>query len=155
MVERENLDKNLNNLLNSIFNYLNITIDLVYIINIIKYDYDDDSNSFFLNLFKILYIEFTEKTRIGFYFKTLGFEDFILDLIIIFNFKDDFEFFWFTYNNSIQFALKLMSTLIFLILIRAGLPRYRYDFVTKLGWKKFLIITIIYFILLILFYSFF
>ena len=28
--------------------------------------------------------------------------------------------------------------MMFLILIRGGVPRYRYDFLTKLGWVKFL-----------------
>lgn len=35
-------------------------------------------------------------------------------------------------------AFKLAPVLAFLMLIRAGLPRYRYDYLTKLGWVKFL-----------------
>jgi len=33
---------------------------------------------------------------------------------------------------------KLTIALLFLIAVRGALPRYRYDFLTKLGWVKFL-----------------
>ena len=34
---------------------------------------------------------------------------------------------------------KIVASLFVLILIRGGVPRYRYDFLTKLGWVKFLL----------------
>ena len=39
---------------------------------------------------------------------------------------------------SFAFTTKLAASLSFLILIRGGVPRYRYDILTKLGWVKFL-----------------
>ena len=52
-------------------------------------------------------------------------------------------FYFFAYtglapSTCLMFAAKLMLCLTFLILIRGGVPRYRYDFLTKLGWVKFL-----------------
>ena len=41
-------------------------------------------------------------------------------------------------NYPLFFTLKLSLLMMFLILIRGGVPRYRYDFLTKLGWVKFL-----------------
>ena len=35
-------------------------------------------------------------------------------------------------------AFKFLVLLALLIFIRGGVPRYRYDFLTKLGWIKFL-----------------
>jgi NADH:ubiquinone oxidoreductase subunit H len=36
-------------------------------------------------------------------------------------------------TNTLNFSVKLLMCLAFLILIRGGVPRYRYDFLTKLG----------------------
>jgi len=36
-------------------------------------------------------------------------------------------------NSSLIYAIKLTTSLLFLIFIRAGLPRYRYDYLTILG----------------------
>lgn len=36
-------------------------------------------------------------------------------------------------NYPLFFTLKLSLLMMFLILIRGGVPRYRYDFLTKLG----------------------
>ena len=44
----------------------------------------------------------------------------------------------FPYNMTGWFSLKLIITIGLLILIRGGTPRYRYDFLTKLGWLKFI-----------------
>lgn len=41
-------------------------------------------------------------------------------------------------NPMIVFTVKLLLCLMFLIFIRGGVPRYRYDFLTKMGWVKFL-----------------
>ena len=41
---------------------------------------------------------------------------------------------------------KLTTALAFLIAIRGCLPRYRYDFLTKLGWVKFLGQTLTFFL---------
>jgi len=61
-----------------------------------------------------------------------------------------------TYISSLNpvfiYAIKLVLSLAFLIFIRAGLPRYRYDFLTKLGWVKFLLILL--FTLILAYFSF-
>jgi NADH:ubiquinone oxidoreductase subunit H len=37
------------------------------------------------------------------------------------------------FNASFFFSLKFLLAIFFLILIRGGIPRYRYDYLTKLG----------------------
>lgn len=39
-------------------------------------------------------------------------------------------------------SLKFILLLALLIFIRGGVPRYRYDFLTKMGWIKFLNIVL-------------
>lgn len=56
------------------------------------------------------------------------------------------------FNWSFVYSLKFCSSLLFLIFIRAGLPRYRYDYLTKLGWAKFLLFTL--FILMFVYFIF-
>lgn len=46
--------------------------------------------------------------------------------------KDSFDYFYST-NYTFLFTLKLSICLIFLSAIRGGVPRYRYDFLTKMG----------------------
>jgi NADH:ubiquinone oxidoreductase subunit H len=41
-------------------------------------------------------------------------------------------------NKAIIYSIKLVAMLSFLLLMRGGTPRYRYDYLTKLGWLKFL-----------------
>lgn len=43
------------------------------------------------------------------------------------------------------FTVKVVLSIFILITIRGGVPRYRYDFLTKLGWIKFLTLVIIIF----------
>ena len=43
---------------------------------------------------------------------------------------------------SISFLLKILGMLFFFILVRAALPRYRYDQLMQLGWKFFLPLSI-------------
>lgn len=44
------------------------------------------------------------------------------------------------------FTAKVVLSICLLITIRGGVPRYRYDFLTKLGWVKFLtlVVTLFY-----------
>ena len=51
--------------------------------------------------------------------------------------KDTFSYYYVT-NYTFVFTLKLSVCLVFLSAIRGGVPRYRYDFLTKMGWIKFL-----------------
>ena len=54
-------------------------------------------------------------------------------------------------SGTITFTLKLVGGICFLIVIRGGVPRYRYDFLTKMGWVKFLtFIVTLFFTLLVI-----
>ena len=46
--------------------------------------------------------------------------------------KDTFSYYYVT-NYTFVFTLKLSVCLVFLSAIRGGVPRYRYDFLTKMG----------------------
>jgi NADH:ubiquinone oxidoreductase subunit H len=55
--------------------------------------------------------------------------------------------------GSIIFGLKFIIFIAVLIFVRGGIPRYRYDFLTKLGWVKTLsLILIILFLTLLMIY---
>ena len=62
--------------------------------------------------------------------------------LYIFNTKN---FYQFAQNMTFIFALKFCLAIAFLVLIRGGTPRYRYDYLTKLGWLKFLNLLILIF----------
>jgi len=47
-------------------------------------------------------------------------------------------FYQFAQNTTIFFAIKFLCSIAFLVLIRGGTPRYRYDYLTKLGWLRFI-----------------
>ena len=57
--------------------------------------------------------------------------------------------------NAVVFTLKFILCIALLIFIRGGVPRYRYDFLTKIGWIKFLSLILSTFLIsLILVYLF-
>lgn len=59
----------------------------------------------------------------------------------------------FPQNMSFFFGIKFCTAIGFLILIRGGTPRYRYDYLTKLGWLKFLgFIVLVFFSSLLVFF---
>lgn len=75
----------------------------------------------------------------------------------IFSLDLAFTTIWHLTSNSFSAALhdvtpswpmtyKLTTALAFLIAVRGCLPRYRYDFLTKLGWVKFLGQTLTFFL---------
>ena len=49
--------------------------------------------------------------------------------------------------GTLWFSLKICFGVVFFIVARATLPRYRYDQLMHLGWKCFLPLTLGYFIL--------
>ena len=59
-----------------------------------------------------------------------------------------------TTDYTLYLTLKLIFSLLFLILIRGGVPRYRYDFLTKIGWVKFLGYVLSIFIISLTFFLF-
>lgn len=58
----------------------------------------------------------------------------------------------FPINTATFFALKFIFAIGFLILTRGGTPRYRYDYLTKLGWLKFIGIIVLIFVFFLLFF---
>jgi len=52
-------------------------------------------------------------------------------------------------DYTLALTLKLVLCLLILILIRGGVPRYRYDFLTKIGWVKFLGYILTFFLTLV------
>jgi NADH:ubiquinone oxidoreductase subunit H len=77
----------------------------------------------------------------------------ITNYSIIDAFIDKYYYLYYTYacNFTLVFTFKLALCLSFLIFIRGGVPRYRYDFLTKIGWVKFLGYVISIFLLSFLF----
>ena len=62
---------------------------------------------------------------------------------------------YFTPKLNVIFALttafKFLCLIALLIFIRGGVPRYRYDFLTKIGWIKFLSLVLAVFLTSLLF----
>ena len=56
----------------------------------------------------------------------------------LFCYSKDFFYYVYSTNYTFLFTLKVVCALLFLSAIRGGVPRYRYDFLTKMGWIKFL-----------------
>lgn len=56
----------------------------------------------------------------------------------LFTFSKDTFYYSYSTNYTFIFTLKMATCLVFLSAIRGGVPRYRYDFLTKMGWVKFL-----------------
>ena len=61
----------------------------------------------------------------------MNFGCFLIDLTI--NYMSSFFFLVLPFNATIITSIKFSLVIVLLILIRAGLPRYRYDFLTILG----------------------
>ena len=77
---------------------------------------------------------------------------FLQNGFFIFNWAVYYEF---SQNMVFFFVIKFLTAIGFLILIRGGTPRYRYDYLTKLGWLKFLgLIIIAFFCTLLIFFVF-
>ena len=101
----------------------------------------------FINLFLILNNE-----SHNFFFFIVNFIDpFLYNGFFFFNLK---IFYQFIQNITLFFGIKFLLSICFLILIRGGTPRYRYDYLTKLGWLKFLgfIISVFFFSVFFFFY---
>ena len=65
----------------------------------------------------------------------------------IFSFSKDSFYYSYSTNHTFIFTAKLAVCLVFLSAIRGGVPRYRYDFLTKMGWVKFLGLVLSVFLL--------
>lgn len=67
-----------------------------------------------------------------------------------FFFSSNSTFIWFNYNilPIIWLSSKTLLFMIFFVVVRAALPRYRYDQLMRLGWKVFLPITLAFLVIL-------
>lgn len=68
----------------------------------------------------------------------IGWLNYIFDTLLglthnYFNF-----FIWSFSSSALIFSVKFLLLIALLVFIRGGVPRYRYDFLTKIGWIKFL-----------------
>lgn len=71
-------------------------------------------------------------------------------------FKTSYNFFYLISRNiTLFFGIKFVLAIMLLIAIRGGTPRYRYDYLTKLGWLKFLGLTLVIFLISLLFFFIF
>ena len=60
------------------------------------------------------------------------FDFFMIDFILL-KLNNYYYYVILPFNYSIIYTVKFLISLFFLMFIRAGLPRYRYDYLTKLG----------------------
>ena len=51
----------------------------------------------------------------------------------LFCYSKDLFYYAYSTNYTFVFTLKIVTALLFLSAIRGGVPRYRYDFLTKMG----------------------
>jgi NADH:ubiquinone oxidoreductase subunit H len=75
---------------------------------------------------------------------TLTYTTIINLYITILNFITSIKF---TSFLSIFMGLKFIVLIGLLIVVRGGIPRYRYDFLTKLGWIKTLSLALVVFLI--------
>ena len=53
--------------------------------------------------------------------------------------------FW-NFFFTIIFSLKFIFLISILVFVRGGIPRYRYDYLTKIGWLRLLSLTVAFFL---------
>jgi len=57
--------------------------------------------------------------------------------------------------TTVLFGLKFILLILLLIFVRGGIPRYRYDFLTKMGWFKYFSWVLLFFALVFILYILF
>lgn len=57
--------------------------------------------------------------------------------------------------TTILFGLKFILLILLLIFVRGGIPRYRYDFLTKMGWFKYFSWVLVFFAFVFILYILF
>lgn len=121
-----------------IYRDLNARVDKILLLDMC------DLKLFFLDFFFLLYANIEHINCICFNF----IDPFFFNGFTLFNFKTYYQF---TQNTTLIFAFKFLLCISFLVLIRGGTPRYRYDYLTKLGWLKFVSLVLFVFIISIFF----
>lgn len=109
-----------------------------------SYDYFSSSLLFILNLhlsfdFYILepFMNFLTYTLLT---SVLDFLTYIANYVHIHCFN-------FTLYSSVITSIKFIVLIALLVFVRGGIPRYRFDYLTKLGWTKFLSLILLSFLL--------
>ena len=88
--------------------------------------------------FNILFTNYLLKPQIIYISSFLLFNTFILKIYtVIINLIPHLSLKT-TIVNSIVITIKFIMLIALLVFVRGGIPRYRYDFLTKVGWIKFL-----------------
>lgn len=131
--------------------------DFIFVLNPIAVIYQDlkelADNMWDLKLYLIDFFFYLNFFFYDFFFKVLNFFDpFLQNGFFLNNSKIYYQF---PQNMVFFFALKFSLCLALLILIRGGTPRYRYDYLTKLGWLKFLGFIIAVFLTSVFFFFLF
>jgi len=70
-------------------------------------------------------------------------------IIHFFNFLNSMFYHMFTeiVYSSFLISIKFIVLIALLVFVRGGIPRYRFDYLTKLGWTKFLSLILLSFLL--------
>lgn len=101
----------------------------------------------------IIWVSFAQESLIS-YLSFISFEELLIALPLSFALKlKIWKVFWLTkgiITNALVFSLKFISIISLLVFVRGGVPRYRYDFLTKMGWLKLLSLTLAYFLSVLL-----
>jgi len=80
-----------------------------------------------------LYLYLNNYIVFFFYIKLLFFNFNNIFIVKFFFIFDLIESNYIYFNKSITYGIKFSVSILFLIFIRAGIPRYRYDYLTILG----------------------
>lgn len=128
----------------SIFSTNLSTIVVLYLLENSNQSYLCQSINFFIN--------------IHLYFNFFLFEPIINFVTFTFVFHASYIFFYifnylmsYCFNSmlyaSIITSIKFILLIAILVFVRGGIPRYRFDYLTKLGWTKFLSLILLSFLL--------
>jgi len=71
---------------------------------------------------------------------------FYLPFEFVLNLEESFPFLGLI-SSSLILAIKVLLMIFFFLWVRASFPRYRYDQLMQLGWKRFLPISLAYVVL--------
>ena len=140
-------------------------IDLYFFVNTSAYEFypklllnvydilisNNLSSNFSTNtLFYIIYFCLRSGMYINEFFFSLFTHDIFFKIFIFvktFLFSSLISIFNQTTLGSLIVSIKFLILIALLVFVRGGIPRYRFDYLTKLGWTKFLSLIIISFIL--------
>lgn len=154
----------LNAILDSFFNVISFPIKCINLSYILYMDIQTDALTYLINYS----LSNTSKNSILSYLMFfldlyINFDLYLFEpLLYFFSYCYIFSFFEFISNSilhvfyysfgyivssSIIISLKFIVLIALLVFVRGGIPRYRFDYLTKLGWTKFLSLILLSFLL--------